>query len=515
MTSADEILNRLGADAVLTHMHTNGDSPAWETPVPLGTSRALPAFPAGALPGWLAGTVSGVAEATQTPADMPGCIALAVLSAAAGGRAIVEARSGWTEPVNIFVVVAMPPASRKSAVFRAMTAPLLAAERLLIEQATPQVTEAEMARRIARAAADKAAHAAASGGDADQLAGAIDAALTAEAVSIPPKPRLIADDITPEKAASVLAEQGGRLAVLSAEGGIFATLGGRYSSTPNLEVFLKGHAGDMLRVDRQGRPAEHIDHPALTLGLAVQPEVIRDIAGMPGFRGKGLLARLLYSLPASNTGTRRVNAPPVPEHVTARYNASVEQLTLALAGWDDPARLQLTPAAAEVLTTLEMATEPRLHPETGDLGHIADWAGKYVGAVARLAGLLHLAADTGNGWRRPIDDATMTAAVQLGGYFTYHAAAAFDHMGADPMHGNARAVLAWLQRSHSERFTVREAFTALPRSKFHAVADLQAALDILEEHGWIQRQPDPPRSGPGRRPSPTYLTHPHIYGDGK
>jgi replicative DNA helicase len=291
MTNAEDILNQLGAGTVLTHMHADDDGPAWEAPLPLGASRALPVFPADALPAWLADQVTGVAEATQTPADLPGCIALAVLSAAAGGRAIVEARSGWTEPVNIFVVVAMPPASRKSAVFRAMTTPLLAAERLLIEQATPQVIEAEMARRIARTAADKAAHAAAStatpGGDADQLASAIDAALAAEAVTIPPKPRLVADDITPEKTASVLAEQGGRLAVLSAEGGIFATLAGRYSATPNLEVFLKGHAGDMLRVDRQGRPAEHVDNPALTLGLAVQPEVIHDIAGMPDSAAKG------------------------------------------------------------------------------------------------------------------------------------------------------------------------------------------------------------------------------------
>jgi hypothetical protein len=115
-------------------------------------------------------------------------------------------------------------------------------------------------------------------------------------MTVPVLPRLIADDITVEAAASLLAEQNGRLAVLSAEGGIFATLAGRYSSgQPNLEVFLKGHAGDLLRVDRKGRPAEHIPQPALTLGLAVQPEVLRDIARMPGFRGRGLLARILYS----------------------------------------------------------------------------------------------------------------------------------------------------------------------------------------------------------------------------
>lgn len=99
--------------------------------------------------------------------------------------------------------------------------------------------------------------------------------MNAEAITVPAKPRLVADDITSKTAASLLAEQGGRRAVLSPEGGIFATIAGRYSGTPNLEVLLKGHAGDLMRVDRRPREAEHVDKPGLTMGLAVQPEILR------------------------------------------------------------------------------------------------------------------------------------------------------------------------------------------------------------------------------------------------
>ena len=69
-------------------------------------------------------------------------------------------------------------------------------------------------------------------------------------------PRLIVDDASPEKIASLLCEQGGRLALFSAEGGIFDILAGRYTSNgmANFDVFLKGHAGDPIRVDRIGRP---------------------------------------------------------------------------------------------------------------------------------------------------------------------------------------------------------------------------------------------------------------------
>lgn len=524
MTDADRILAAAGADQQLArlhgtpHEHGHGEGPPWEAPVPLAARRALPPFPARALPSWVADQVEAVAEFTQTPADLPGCIALAALSTAAGGRALVNVRGPWTEPVNIFTVVAMPPASRKSSVFRAMTAPLLEAERDLTRRVDPQIVEAELARRVAKGIAEKAAHTAANthtpGGSPDALADATDAALAVDAITVPVRPRLVADDITPEKAASLLAEQGGRLSVLSAEGGIFATLAGRYSNIPNLEVFLKGHAGDMLRVDRQGRPTEHVEHAALTLGLAVQPEVIRDIAAMPGFRGKGLLGRILYALPESNIGRRRINPPAPPPEVTTRYHANLGDLVNTLHDWDDPARLQLTHDAHDALLELEHATEPRLHPDTGDLGHLGDWAGKYVGAVARMAGLIHLATHPGDGWRRPIDADTLHRAVELGEYFTAHAVAAFDTMGADPDLGDARTLLAWLERTQPERFTVRELFRALPRSRFTRVTDLDPALDLLEQHGYIRRQPDPPRTGPGRPPSPTYTLHPDICGTG-
>lgn len=237
--TAAEILDSVGADRILAEAR----SEPWEPPAALTARRFLPRFPVDALPGWVADQVQAVAEFTQTPPDLAGCVALAALSTAAGGRACVEVRPGWREPVNLFVVVALPPGSRKSAVFAAMTAPLLDAERDLVARIRPQIVEAELAKKVAERTADRSAAVAAGAPQAartDSLAEATDAAMHADSIDVPVLPRLIADDITPEAAASLLSEQGGRLAVLSAEAGIFATMAGRYSSgAPNLEVFLK------------------------------------------------------------------------------------------------------------------------------------------------------------------------------------------------------------------------------------------------------------------------------------
>ena len=90
----------------------------------------------------------------------------------------------------------------------------------------------------------------------------------AEAITVPTVPRILADDVTPEALASLMASQKGRLALISAEGGPFDGMAGRYSKLPNLDIYLKGHAGDPVRVDRQGRKPEFIERPALTIGVA-------------------------------------------------------------------------------------------------------------------------------------------------------------------------------------------------------------------------------------------------------
>src|SRR5712671_5899344 len=92
------------------------------------------------------------------------------------------------------------------------------------------------------------------------------------------------------------------------------------------DVYLKGHAGETLRVDRVGRAPEFVKTPALTVGLAVQPEVICGLAEKPGFRGRGLLGRFFYAMPVSLLGRRDIDAPPVSEEVRKGYHTNITAL---------------------------------------------------------------------------------------------------------------------------------------------------------------------------------------------
>jgi hypothetical protein len=295
-------------------------------------------------------------------------------------------------------------------------------------------------------------------------------------------------------------------------------MGGRYSSgAPNLNVYLKGHAGDLLVIDRKGRKSERIECPALTLGLTVQPAVLRGLARSPDFRGKGLLARFLYSLPLSLVGRRDPSPPPVPTEVRAAYATNLTTLLnltpdTAADGAPDPRVLTLTEEAQALVAQLSARLEPEL-AEFGRLGGIQDWGAKLLGATLRIAGLFHLAEHTGNEtpWEAPVGRSTVERAWAIGEYLIPHALAAFAEMGADPAVEDARYLLRWLAR-HVETggqtsFTRREAHQGT-KGRFKRVEALDAPLALLAAHGYVRRRAAPPPQGPGKPPSPTYDVNP-------
>jgi replicative DNA helicase len=488
----------------------------WEPPVPLGVAGEVPAFPVEVLPGWLDEYVAAVATATQTPPDLAGMLALAVLATVAAGAVEVEPRPGWREPLCLFVAVGMDAGSRKSGVFTAMTRPVADFERDQAAAALPGITETAVLRRIAdqaAATAEAAAGKAPASQQEEARAEAIARAAEAASLVVPPVPRWLVDDATPEALAGLLATYG-RIALLSPEGDVFDQMAGRYNQAggPNLGVYLKGHAGDLLKIDRRGRPPEYVERPCLTIGLAVQPEVLRGLASRPGFGGRGLLARFLYSLPQSLVGRRQAGAPPVPPAVADRYALELQALAASLAipaGHDGPALLTLDQAAGELLLGFERDLEPRLASGSGDLAHLAGWAAKLAGATCRLAGLLHLAGYLRDGWARPINADTFAGAARLAGYLVEHARAVFDLMGADPRIDDSRWLLDWIGRTNQAQFTRRDAHRAAPRGRFAEATDLDPALALLEEHGWLRRV-DADSSGPkgGRPPSPRFLVNP-------
>ncbi len=318
----------------------------------------------------------------------------------------------------------------------------------------------------------------------------------------------------------VLAEQGGRLAVMSPEGDVFELMAGRYSgnNAPNFGVFLKGHAGDDLRVDRMGRPAEFVKNPTLTLGLTVQPGVLHGLADKPGFRDRGLLARFLYAVPESLVGRRDTNAPTMPQRVRESYARRLTQLLTLTAdttaeGKATPHVLRLDTGARVFAGWLAAHIEQELG-EFGTLGSMLDWGGKLYGAVLRIAGLLHMAeyAETPMLYDTPVSRHTMEAAWHIGEYLKDHARAAFGQMGTDAAVGDAQALLRWLRHhcdtTEATHVTKREMHQG-NRGRFKEVEAVDTPLAMLVDYGYLRRESPAATARQGGRPaSPRYELNP-------
>lgn len=475
----------------------------WEAPIPLRQIMNPPDFPCDALPGWMGDFVEAESEFTQTPSGLAGSLALAMAAAALAKKAEVMGRPGWLEGLNLYIAVAMQPGSRKSQVINDVSKPLSDFERQEAESLRASVAQSESEGRREKKRLDGLESGYASAKDpakarqikleADELSREL---AEKEVLRLP---RYMAQDVTPERIASLLAEQGGKMAIVSAEGELFSILAGRYSSgAPNIEVFLKGHAGDQLRVDRQNkdRQAVYVDHPALTIGVCLQPDVLNELPRVKGFAGRGLLARFLWVVPESNIGRRRTRTEPVPLKIAADYCGNMRKLLELPYNHDQDGNqaawtLTLDPEAAETLDTLMEQVEKSLGNPEG-MGAFTEWGSKFVGAVLRIAGILHAAKEPGriDSLLEPISQKTLIRSLAIGDFLVEHAKAAFGIMDTDTAVGNAEFILRWLKGRGMMRVQKKDLFRGL-RSRFHKAAALDEPIRLLVEYGWLRESREP------------------------
>ena len=490
----------------------------WPEILALGPSP-VPDFPTDALPEVLRAWVEAEAVATQTPADLAGLIALAVCAASIARKVEVVAAPGWREPVNIYVAVLLEPGNRKSAVFVDATRPLRSVETELVASARPRVERDRAERRLLEKRQQQAEKLAAIATDAEKLASArCDALTLAEQLGNMPEPvlpSLIVDDVTSERLSMLLSEQGGRIASMSPEGGVFDLMAGMYSRSGMTQfgVYLMGHAGDDLRIDRIGRSSVFVPRPAITAAYAIQPIVITGLANKAAFRGRGLLARFLYSVPRSPVGYRDQSPPQVPEDVRQAYDAMVRTLAAIEAPTRDDGcigyDLQLDSAAAEALIAWRREIEVELR-DGQSLELIRDWGAKLAGATVRLAGVMHFIDHArSRPWEVPIGGPTMTAAVVIARYLIPHAEMVLSEMQAlEPNEtlSLARRVWGWITRRGNSSVTRRDLHRGLQRHCQRA-EDLTAPLTELEKRGYLRQRSD--ASGQtGRPPSPVIEINP-------
>lgn len=479
--------------------------PEWPDPILPGVQR-VPDIPAAVLPGWLGEMAEAVAQSTQTPPALATMTALSVLATVLQRRFEVSPfGDSYTEPLSLWTLSASPSGTRKSAVLNALQGPLVQWEKLLRDRMRADIARVNATRAVAKRRIERLQQDAAKAKDATERA-QLTKEIEQEETDMPDElraPRLFTGDTTAERLQALLVEHGERMAVLSDEAGIFQIMAGLYNGgAANLDVFLQGHAGTPMRVDRAGRSA-HVDQPALSFGLLLQPGVLADVASSRRFRDTGLLARFLFAMPASTVGTRDVRRhAPIPDEVRREYEARLFGLLDGVpAPVTAPKVLPLSDSAREAWLDMAQAIENQ-QGNGGRYESICDWTSKLPGAVARIAALFELAA-TGLE-AKEIRFESMDSAISLARLLIPHAQAAFALLGTDAIDTDAAAIVRWVQANGLTEFTKREAQRA-QEGRFRSVDRLQKALDRLEHQDVVRAFK---RHNKGAPPSSCFAVNP-------
>lgn len=513
---AIKLLRKANSINRITELATS-DQHEWPSLISMD-AEPLPSLDLSLFPSWLGAFAEALSVSTETPAELPGGMTLAVVAAAAARRVVVRVSDDYSEPTCLWVAPALEPANLKSAVESAAKEPLQIWESEQAEKLATTIRETT-SDRLTMDARIKALRAAAASvktkpGDVQRYQDEIKQ-LECDLPDIPVPTRLWTSDATPETFGAMLGQHEECMALMSSEGAIIDILAGRYTGgTPNIDLFLKGHSGDSDVTDRLSRDSVKLKYPRITIGISPQPEVFNALAAIKGGEGRGLLARFLYFLPASRLGYRTLDAPSIPQVVRTAYHAGVQAMLnwpLNVNSANGCYMVDLSPEARIEWQEFRQWVELEMRPD-GSMANHKKWAGKSAGAAIRIAGVMHSALHAhGHPWELPIEADTMNAALKVVAVAMQHSKAVLSAMGSDEAMNNARTVLDWLRRMKLPSTTRRNIHAGvkhrLPTAKL-----VESAVNYLEERGYVYVVDQTSNPNNGRPGSPIVVVRPELVG---
>jgi replicative DNA helicase len=429
----------------------------WQTPIPFDDYSRLPDFPTEVLPSIGREMVETVSRVNQVDKGLPGSMYLSILSTSLSKKVLVDLGT-HKEPVNIYTCPILDPGERKTTTMNLMMNPVYEYQK-------------KKAREIR--------------GDDEE------------------PPVYVVDDITSEALFKLMSENNERMSVISAEGGIFAIMAGRYNSNGNgnIDVYLKGHAGDPCSTHRISRESQSMDSPCLTIILAVQRDVIKEIGSNRQFRGLGLLARFLYSNCKDRAGYRNRQTEEISDAIIQKYKSHVLGLM------EMPLELHVIKLSQDAQQAWDtFYDEVESYMQTGGrLYEMKDWGSKLPGAVARISGLLHCAEHGKQSINKPISVGIVDDSVAIGRYYLEHSLSTFGLMGEEPQVEAAKKILEYLKHHKPDSFKGRDILRN--KSAFKKMDEIIPGLNLLVERNYIRKM-DRSTNGHGRPEAITYEVNP-------
>jgi Protein of unknown function (DUF3987) len=473
-----------------------------EAPLP-----PVPEFDPRLLPESLLPIVLDTADRMQVPIDFPAVAAVMCLAGAVNRRAAIQpkcADASWVVIPNLWGGIVASPGQKKSPAISAITAPLRAIEsdwrreqQAAMEEYELQAEEAELVKSAWRDCVKRAAKG--KGPRPERPTFALQA---------PTARRLLTSDGTFEALHALLAHNPAGVFVVRDElTGWLASLD-RAGREEQRAFYLEAWNGDSsFTLDRIGRGSIHVEHCCVSLFGGIQPSRLRSYlaeALADGPSNDGLIQRFQLLVwpdpPPSWTYQDRVPSP------VARESAELVFRRLAEMDAKEPRRYKFNDAAQSLFVAWLTELETTLAAECVApvmLAHLA----KYRSLMPSLALLFALA----DGCE---DEVPLRHAQQAAGWCEYlrlHARRVYSAK-LTPERSAAALLAKRLREGWKEReaaFSLRDVYSGNWAS-LTTPEEARAALDILEEAGWVRKEArSPVATG---RPTERWAINPRIYG---
>ena len=416
----------------------------------------LPEFNLQWLPDNVKEYAADVCEALQVPPGMIGPAILGISSAAISKKYVVRPLPSWEESVNLYTAIIAPPGSRKSPAMKKLTAPIIKYQKKLNDEIMEEIRANIDEKKLLQKKLDKNLTALSKPdidrGKEKRLRDERKELLKDLAkVGRTTLYRLMVNDSTPQAVVSIMQDNHERIFILDDESTYLSNLV-RYSddSAPAIELTLKSWDGSNILVDRVGRKSERLESPHMSMLTFTQEHAVRAMMKNKHFSGRGLTARILYSMPALITSHSFRSVSLNQDH-QSRYNSTIECL-LAHEISEEPEEIYIDPEALKLFEAFYNSTEKEKDSlERSD--PFRGWISKLCGEVIRIAANLHSLRYPRDPGSEQIRTDTMEAAIEIGKYFQQHASAVFNGrvLSGDPTEDGARYLMNRIIMLHNEK----------------------------------------------------------------
>ncbi len=426
-------------------------------------------------------TVTAIAASKSAPPDY---ILGSVLSASAslvGNARWFQPQSGWEEPCAIWTCLVGRPSAGKTPAQRPIQHLLKDIERTRMgdfhKKLRQFAADVEKAKLITETWRDDCKQAHNSNTPVPPLP---DDAVEPVA---PARPRTLVQDVTVEELAAIVQSNPRGLLVFRDElSGLLGNFG-RYGSDGDRAMYIEAYNGELYVVDRRKNDTPiQIDHLTLSISGGIQPDKLNTL--LLSGDNDGFSARFLYFWPD----------PVRPEKVEHDYDISM--LTHAFGRLEE---LQMEEADGRFRPVIMKLAEPELllsyrqrlfDYEENSIGVLGSFIGKLPGICVRLAGLIELL-----NWAisekavppQMVSRLSLETSIQfLNTYMIPMSKRVFNDAVIPVEDRNAALVAKHILKNRISRFNARQARKDWRLPGLREAKDMDAALGVLVESGWVR-----------------------------